>query len=84
MIMTFLAIMWQAFRLLLQLGIKPSWFYVTKSTSSDTISSINGDLRGFLLKTSLPVIGETATAEVLLKSLETYRRSGMYILDICY
>ncbi|CAM6125774.1 unnamed protein product [Calypogeia fissa] len=66
-----------AFRMLLQLGIKPSWFYVTKSTSADTILGCkNGDLRGFLLETSLPAIGETVAAEVLFKALEPYRRAG--------
>ncbi|BFI33782.1 hypothetical protein AXG93_59s1230 [Marchantia polymorpha subsp. ruderalis] len=66
-----------AFRMLLQLGIKSSWFYVTPSTGVEIhLGTRGGDLRHFLLESSLPDIGETVAAEVLLKSLETYRRAG--------
>lgn len=67
--------------MLLQLGIKSSWFYVTPSTGVEIhLGTRGGDLRHFLLESSLPDIGETVAAEVLLKSLETYRRAGMHLL----
>ncbi|KAL2631416.1 hypothetical protein R1flu_016102 [Riccia fluitans] len=66
-----------ALRMLLQLGVKSSWFYVSPSTGAEILlGTRGGDLRHFLLESSLPEIGEKVAAEVLLKSLETYRRAG--------
>ncbi|KAL3689312.1 hypothetical protein R1sor_015621 [Riccia sorocarpa] len=66
-----------ALRMLLQLGVKSSWFYVSPSTGAEILlGTRGGDLRHFLLDSPLPEIGEKVAAEVFLKSLETYRRAG--------
>ena len=70
--------------MILQLGVKPSWF----NTSSITIEkrphlipgtpSSTGDLRTYMI--DLPPFGDSVVPEMLLKVLEPYRREGHYLL----
>lgn len=53
--------------MILQLGVKPSWFN-TCSISSDS------DLRSYMIDS--PSIGDTVVPELLLKVLEPYRKEG--------
>ncbi|KAL4564018.1 hypothetical protein LXL04_028068 [Taraxacum kok-saghyz] len=69
-----------ALRLILQCGVKPSWF----NTCSTIISIQNdvlsvGDLRGYLI--DIPTIGDTVVPELLLKVLEPYQREGCILDD---
>lgn len=71
-----------ALRMLLQLGVQPSWFsdqFI--QVSKDTQSMEHGDLRSYMLETSLPGLGEVVVAELLLKALEPYRKAGR-LLDL--
>ncbi|CAK9145368.1 unnamed protein product [Ilex paraguariensis] len=67
-----------ALRMILQLGVKPSWFnthnismdkehYQTPVTTSST-----GDLQGYMIHS--PPIGDSVVPELLLKILEPYRK----------
>ncbi|XP_054821637.1 uncharacterized protein LOC129320288 isoform X2 [Prosopis cineraria] len=74
-----------ALRMILQLGVEPSWF----NTSSTTIkkrphfipgaSSSSGDLRTYMI--DLPPLGDTAVPEMLLKILEPYQKEGCILDD---
>uniref|UniRef100_A0A0E0CF85 Uncharacterized protein n=1 Tax=Oryza meridionalis TaxID=40149 RepID=A0A0E0CF85_9ORYZ len=74
-----------ALRMILQLGVKPSWF---ECNSGDKLASSSfkeapatfGDLRSYMIETTLPPIGDSVVAELLLKVLEPYRKDG-FILD---
>eukprot|EP00250_Pteridium_aquilinum_P015429 c22572_g1_i1 orf=475-4656(+) len=71
-----------ALRMLLQLGVQPSWFSDQFSqVLKENTESIDGDLRSYMLETSLPGLGEAVVAELLLKALEPYRRAGR-LLDL--
>uniref|UniRef100_A0A0E0CF78 Uncharacterized protein n=1 Tax=Oryza meridionalis TaxID=40149 RepID=A0A0E0CF78_9ORYZ len=75
----------EALRMILQLGVKPSWF---ECNSGDKLASSSfkeapatfGDLRSYMIETTLPPIGDSVVAELLLKVLEPYRKDG-FILD---
>ncbi|CAK9170951.1 unnamed protein product [Ilex paraguariensis] len=74
-----------ALRMILQLGVKPSWFntynismdkehYQTPVTTSSTV-----DLRGYMIHS--PPIGDSVVPEMLLKVLEPYRKEGCLLDD---
>ncbi|CAL1359156.1 unnamed protein product [Linum trigynum] len=74
-----------ALRMILQLGVKPSWFN-TCSTAIDKrphsipgASSSAGDLRRYMI--DLPAIGDSVVPEMLLKVLEPYRKEGSILDD---
>ncbi|XP_022729345.1 WD repeat-containing protein 11-like [Durio zibethinus] len=74
-----------ALRMILQLGVKPTWF----NTSSITIdkrphfipgtASSSGDLRSYMIE--LPPVGDSVVPELLLKVLEPYRKEGCILDD---
>lgn len=75
----------QAFRVLLQQGVQPSWFSLDSASSdgknilgaeSQPLGTGGGDLRQYLLEAKNPLLGETVFAEVLLKALGPYCRTG--------
>lgn len=71
--------------MILQLGVKPSWF----NTSSTTIEkrphlipgapSPTGDLRTYMI--NIPSLGDSVVPEMLLKVLEPYRKEGLYLMQ---
>lgn len=74
-----------ALRLILQCGVKPSWFN-TFSTIIDKehsqllrTASSAGDLRSYLI--DIPNIGDSVVPELLLKVLEPYQREGCILDD---
>ncbi|CAN0918251.1 WD repeat-containing protein 11 [Linum grandiflorum] len=74
-----------ALRMILQLGVKPSWFN-TSSTAIDRrpnsipgVSSSEGDFRSYMI--DLPPIGDSVVPEMLLKVLEPYRKEGCILDD---
>ncbi|CAN0900198.1 WD repeat-containing protein 11 [Linum grandiflorum] len=74
-----------ALRMILQMGVQPSWFN-TSSTAIDKrphslpgASSSAGDLRGYMIDP--PAIGDSVVPEMLLKVLEPYRREGCILDD---
>ncbi|KAI4344151.1 hypothetical protein L6164_011415 [Bauhinia variegata] len=74
-----------ALRMILQLGVQPSWF----NTQSTTIKkrphlipgtpSSTGDLRRYMI--DLPSLGDSVVPEMLLKVLEPYRKEGCILDD---
>ncbi|KAL5150269.1 WD repeat-containing protein 11 [Glycine soja] len=74
-----------ALRMILQLGVKPSWF----NTCSTTIEkrphlipgtpSSKGDLRTYMI--DIPPLGDSVVPEMLLKVLEPYRKEGCMLDD---
>ncbi|CAI8610342.1 unnamed protein product [Vicia faba] len=74
-----------ALQMILQLGVKPSWF----NTCSTTIKkrphlipgapSPTGDLRTYMI--SIPLLGDAVVPEMLLKVLEPYRKEGCMLDD---
>ncbi|KAK7388665.1 hypothetical protein VNO78_23487 [Psophocarpus tetragonolobus] len=74
-----------ALRMILQLGVKPSWF----NTCSTTIEkrphllpgtpSSTGDLRTYMI--NRPPLGDSVVPEMLLKVLEPYRKEGCMLDD---
>ncbi|XP_058074403.1 uncharacterized protein LOC131223110 isoform X2 [Magnolia sinica] len=76
-----------ALRMILQLGVKPSWFNTCSTTTDRFPDHIRGnapisagDLRGYMIESNLPPVGDSVVPELLLKVLEPYRREGC-ILD---
>lgn len=74
-----------ALRMILQLGVKPSWFN-TCSTTIDKrphlipgTASFKGDLRNYMI--DLPPVGDSVVPEMLLKVLDPYRREGCILDD---
>jgi WD repeat-containing protein 11 len=67
--------------MILQLGVKPSWFECNSSDKltgdSFKVAPTFGDLRSYMIETTLPPIGDAVVAELLLKVLEPYRKEGM-------
>uniref|UniRef100_A0A5B7AX15 Putative WD repeat-containing protein 11-like isoform X2 n=1 Tax=Davidia involucrata TaxID=16924 RepID=A0A5B7AX15_DAVIN len=73
-----------ALRMILQLGVKPSWFntsitiekrhYLIPGTTSST-----GDLRSYMIDS--PPLGDSVVPEMLLKVLEPYRKEGCILDD---
>ncbi|KAF9662884.1 hypothetical protein SADUNF_Sadunf18G0100900 [Salix dunnii] len=75
----------EALRMILQLGVKPSWFN-TCSTTIDKrphlipgTASFKGDLRNYMI--DLPPVGDSVVPEMLLKVLDPYRREGCILDD---
>ncbi|PWA58946.1 transducin family protein / WD-40 repeat family protein [Artemisia annua] len=74
-----------ALRLILQCGVKPSWFntyssIINKENSQLSKSaSSSGDLRSYLI--DIPTIGDSVVPELLLKVLEPYQREGSILDD---
>ncbi|KAJ4758363.1 Transducin family protein / WD-40 repeat family protein [Rhynchospora pubera] len=72
-----------ALRMILQMGVKRSWFnYNSLCSSTNTSllkSSVGGDLRGYMIETGLPTIGDPVVPELLLKVLDPYRKEGCII-----
>ncbi|XP_016199251.1 WD repeat-containing protein 11 [Arachis ipaensis] len=74
-----------ALRMILQFGVKPSWF----NTCSTTIKkrphyipgtpSSTGDLRTYMI--GIPSLGDSVVPEMLLKVLEPYRKEGCILDD---
>ncbi|TYI72200.1 hypothetical protein E1A91_D07G044100v1 [Gossypium mustelinum] len=66
-----------ALRMILQLGVKPSWFNTTGTTIDKRLHLVPGmassseDLRSYLIE--LPSVGDSVVPELLLKVLEPYR-----------
>lgn len=73
----------QALRMILQLGVAPSWFNTSSTTIKKRPHSLPGtpsstaDLRSYMI--DLPPFGDTAVPEMLLKVLEPYRKEGLYL-----
>nr|CAB3448800.1 unnamed protein product [Digitaria exilis] len=74
-----------ALRMVLQLGVKPTWFQCNNSdklaSDSFKVASTFGDLRSYMIETTLPPIGDAVVAELLLKVLEPYRKDGCILDD---
>ncbi|KAH7442491.1 hypothetical protein KP509_03G091500 [Ceratopteris richardii] len=71
-----------AFRMLLQLGVRPTWFSdYSLQLSKGSNEGADVDLRNYMLEKSLPGLGEVVVAELLLKTLEPYRKAGR-LLDL--
>lgn len=72
--------LFQALRMILQLGVKPSWFNTCSTTLDKRPHSIQGteDLRTYMI--DLPFLGDPVVPEMLLKVLEPYRREGPHII----
>ncbi|CAN1216934.1 WD repeat-containing protein 11 [Linum perenne] len=74
-----------ALRMILQLGVKPSWFNTSGTTiekrpnSIPGASSSEGDFRSYMI--DLPSIGDSVVPEMLLKVLEPYRKEGCILDD---
>ncbi|XP_008809225.1 WD repeat-containing protein 11 isoform X2 [Phoenix dactylifera] len=77
-----------ALRMILQLGVKSSWFSKS-STTADTLScqtpetcptSVQ-DLRNYMIDSTLPAVGDSVVPELLLKVLEPYRKEGCILDD---
>ncbi|KAG8367427.1 hypothetical protein BUALT_Bualt16G0070700 [Buddleja alternifolia] len=68
-----------ALRMILQLGVKPSWFDPFAAYSQIPGTPSAGDLRGYMIDS--PRVGDSAVAEMLLKVLEPYRKEGCLLDD---
>ncbi|KAL5769027.1 hypothetical protein ACOSQ2_015810 [Xanthoceras sorbifolium] len=74
-----------ALRMVLQLGVKPSWFNTCSTTIEKRPHLIPGtpssakDLRSHMI--DLPPIGDSVVPELLLKVLEPYRKEGCLVDD---
>lgn len=64
--------------MILQLGVKPSWFNTNSTTHNHIpgMTSMIGDLRSYMI--DLPPIGDSVVPELLLKVLEPYRKEGKF------
>lgn len=74
-----------AFRLILQYGVKTSWFNTSNAIPDKPNSQISRnlsgvkDLRSYLIDAS--PVGNSVVPELLLKALETYRKEGCLLDD---
>lgn len=72
-----------ALRMILQLGVKPSWFNAFYSTMENADYHVQTpsatDLRSYMLDS--PRVGDSVVPEMLLKVLEPYRREGCILDD---
>ncbi|XP_021808968.1 WD repeat-containing protein 11 [Prunus avium] len=74
-----------ALRVILQLGVKPSWFNTSSTTLDKRPHQIPGtpksseDLRSYMI--DLPPVGDPVVPELLLKVLEPYRKEGCILDD---
>jgi len=70
--------------MILQLGVKPSWFNTCSTTIEKRPHSLpgtptsTGDLRTYMI--NIPPLGDSVVPEMLLKILEPYRKEGIYLL----
>eukprot|EP00268_Persea_americana_P037911 TRINITY_DN3759_c0_g1_i6.p1 TRINITY_DN3759_c0_g1~~TRINITY_DN3759_c0_g1_i6.p1 ORF type:complete len:475 (+),score=99.50 TRINITY_DN3759_c0_g1_i6:398-1822(+) len=76
-----------ALRMILQLGVKPSWFNTSGTAADmfphlipDSPPTFAGDLRSYMIESALPPVGDPVVSELLLKVLQPYQREGC-ILD---
>lgn len=66
--------------MVLQLGVRPSWFNTCSTTIEKRPHLIpgaalySGDLRNYMIE--LPPVGDSVVPEMLLKILEPYRKEG--------
>lgn len=76
--------------MILQLGVKPSWFNTLGTKAIDRrpqsitrTTSSTGDLRSYMIE--LPPVGDSVVPELLLKVLEPYRKEGRFptIYSVC-
>lgn len=67
-----------ALRMILQLGVKPSWLNKRPQLVSG-VSAGGGDLRSHMI--DLPPVGDSVVPEMLLKVLEPYRIEGCILDD---
>lgn len=74
-----------ALRMILQLGVKPSWFNTSSTMIDKRPHQIPGtpksaaDLRSYIIE--IPPVGDVAVPEMLLKVLEPYRQEGCILDD---
>ncbi|XP_051113842.1 uncharacterized protein LOC127239643 isoform X2 [Andrographis paniculata] len=71
-----------ALRMVLQLGVKPSWFDPFNTSMNESYipgTPSAGDLRGYMLNS--PRAGDSAVPEMLLKVLEPYHKHGCILDD---
>ncbi|XP_030954601.1 WD repeat-containing protein 11-like isoform X1 [Quercus lobata] len=74
-----------ALRMILQLGVKASWFNTCSTTLEKRphlipgTASYTGDLRSYMI--DLPPVGDAVVPEMLLKVLEPYRKEGCILDD---
>ncbi|RDY09617.1 WD repeat-containing protein 11, partial [Mucuna pruriens] len=74
-----------ALRMILQLGVKPSWFNTSSTTIEKRPHLIPGtpssttDLRTYMI--NIPPLGDSVVPEMLLKVLEPYRKEGCMLDD---
>ncbi|KAE9602295.1 putative transcription factor WD40-like family [Lupinus albus] len=74
-----------AVRMILQLGVKPSWFNTCSTTIKKRPHLIPGtpssvrDLRTYMI--DVPPLGDSVVPEMLLKVLEPYRKEGCILDD---
>lgn len=73
--------------MILQLGVKPSWFNLNNATTDVLSYQIPEDsplsptdLRSFMIESTLPSVGDSVVPELLLKVLEPYRKEGMLMI----
>ena len=70
--------------MILQLGVKPSWFNTSSITIDKRLHHISGtpksagELRSYIIDSSY--VGDVAVSEMLLKVLEPYRQEGAFVL----
>lgn len=70
--------------MILQLGVKFSWFNTCSTTNMfphqipEISQTSAGDLRGYMIESALPPVGDSVVPELLLKVLEPYRREGAF------
>ncbi|KAF9616516.1 hypothetical protein IFM89_029977 [Coptis chinensis] len=73
--------------MILQLGVKPSWFSTCTTVTDRSGYQIPGsdsstnDLRKYMIDSLLPPVGDSVVPELLLKVLEPYRREGCILDD---
>ncbi|CAJ2634723.1 unnamed protein product [Trifolium pratense] len=74
-----------ALQMILQLGVKPSWFNTCSTTIKKRPHLIpgapppTGDLRAYMI--NVPPLGDSVVPEMLLKVLEPYRKEGCMLDD---
>lgn len=68
--------------MVLQLGVKPTWFNTTTIDGSTYVTPGTGsssqDLHSYMIESQLPPVGDSVVPELLLKVLEPYRREGAF------
>ncbi|XP_020597443.1 WD repeat-containing protein 11-like isoform X2 [Phalaenopsis equestris] len=76
-----------ALRMIIQSGVKSSWFSLFSAHMDTSLGNIpeiettSGDLRGYIIESKLPSVGDSVVPELLLKVLEPYRRDGCILDD---